>query len=148
MKTFLIILLFSTGVYAHDTLELPITGVYDGDTIYTFYQGLPSPLNNISIRVLHIDTPEMPAKSYSTTGKLGNAACVKEAEKAIQARQAIIDLIGDSRSMYLSSYEWDKYGGRILANVKINGKDIAEMLIEKGFAVRYEGGTKTHNWCE
>lgn len=147
-KYLLLLLLLSANVFAHDSVELPVLEVYDGDTIVTFYQGLPSPLNQVSVRILHIDTPEMPAKSYATTGKLGNAKCVKEAEKAIQAKQAILTLLADSRTMYISQYQWDKYGGRILANVSINGKDVAEMLIANGLAVRYEGERKTHDWCE
>lgn len=147
MKKLLLLLLISFSTYANDAIELPILDVYDGDTIDTFYQALPMPLNRISIRILHIDTPESPAASYRTTGKLGKAHCVKEAEKALQAKQAIIDLMGESRTMVITNYEWDKYGGRILANVSINGKDVATMLVEKGLAVKYEGEKKTTDWC-
>ena len=127
---------------------LPINEVYDGDTIKTQINRLPEELKYISIRVKGIDTPEMPAPSYSETGKLGRANCHQEALTAIAARNAVITLIGDSTSMKVENFEWDKYGGRILADVKINGHYIKDFLIEKGYAVEYDGGTKTYNWCE
>jgi len=137
----------SVAASAQTTMELPIVEVHDGDTIRTSLT-LPAPLNNVSIRILHIDTPEMPAASYAETGKLGRANCIKEAELALQARQAVADLASGHSLMNISNYDWDKYGGRIDADVSINGVDIATYLIEKGMAVPYEGGTKTKDWCQ
>ena len=37
---------------------------------------------------------------------------------------------------------YGKYAGRILADVFINGKSVAESMIESGHAVAYEGGGK------
>ena len=30
----------------------------------------------------------------------------------------------------------------------VDGENLADMLIEAGMAVRYDGGKKTHKWCE
>ena len=42
---------------------------------------------------------------------------------------------------------WGKYF-RIAADVIVDGENLADMLIEAGMAVRYDGGKKTHKWCE
>ena len=140
-------MMLSFAVYADpQPLLLPIIIVYDGDTIETTLS-LPVPLDRVSIRLLGIDTPEYPAESYTTTGKLGRASCVKEAELAIQAKQAIIDLAKSTSVMVVTNYSYDKYGGRILGNVKINNVDVSQYLIDKHLAVPYFGGTKLHNWC-
>ena len=37
---------------------------------------------------------------------------------------------------------------RIAADVIVDGENLAEMLVEAGMAVRYNGGKKTHKCCE
>ena len=37
---------------------------------------------------------------------------------------------------------------RIAADVIVDGESLADVLIEAGMAVRYDGGKKTHKWCE
>jgi len=36
---------------------------------------------------------------------------------------------------------------RILADVQADRKDVADILIKKRLAVRYDGGTKGFDWC-
>ena len=43
--------------------------------------------------------------------------------------------------------QWDKFGGRINADVFVDGADFAQLQIEKGLAVPYDGGTKD-SWCD
>lgn len=144
----LLLVLLSTPVSAY--MLLPIDEVYDGDTIKTHVseRKLPAPLNRLSIRIKGIDTPELPAKSYFTTGKLGRAACIKEAELALKAKEFVIFMAIGSSKMKVDNFKWGKYGSRIVADVKIGGVDIASALIVEGLAVPYDGGTKTKNWCE
>ncbi len=163
LTTFL--LLISTSIFAEKyTLEipadittkdkimfLPIIDVYDGDTIKThMHWYLPKPLAKVSIRVRGIDTPEMPAKSYKTTGKLGRAKCVKEAELALKAKQAVINLMHIPRYDYMiiTNYKWGKYGGRIVADVNIHDINVSEMLIDQGLAVKYDGTGTKNDWCK
>ena len=128
---------------------LPIVEVYDGDTIKSeMTSRLPSPLDKISIRIRGIDTPEKPAASYHETGKLGRAGCIKEAELALEATEFVKSMAIGNTKMKVENFEWDKYGGRILGDVKIGGDDVATSLIAAGLAVPYDGGTKTKNWCE
>lgn len=148
MKKLLIALcLLSPIVHAEQPLLLPIVSIYDGDTIKTELP-LPAPLNKMSIRIRHIDTPEMPAASYATTGKLGRAQCVQEALRALASKQIVSSLAGEYQLMTITNYEYGKYGGRIVGDVKIGNVDIATHLIENGYAVKYEGGTKTKDWCK
>jgi len=141
-------LLFASVANAY--MLMPIDEVYDGDTIKTHFseKRLPAPLNKVSIRILGIDTPENPAKSYLVTGKLGRAGCIKEAELALAAKEFVEWLAQGHTKMKVDNFKWDKYGGRIDADVKINGVDVAESLIDAELAVPYDGGTKTHDWCK
>jgi endonuclease YncB( thermonuclease family) len=146
------LLFIVSPVFAGEYLLLPIDKVYDGDTIVTHVHSrrLPPPLNELRVRIRGIDTAEMPAKSYPTSGKLGRAKCEQEAYTAYAARNAIVLLVeeADSKTMKLTNFEWGKYGGRIIADVKIDGHDLAEYLLAKGYAVRYDGKTKYHDWCK
>lgn len=146
-----ILFLLSINSYAVDKyMILPIDEVHDGDTIKTHVSEyrLIYPLNQLSIRIRGIDTPEMPADSYATTGLLGRASCIKEAELALKAKALVENLKKDiDDKMYLYNPEWDKYGGRILARVVINGTDVGQLLIKEGLAIEYNGEKKTKDWC-
>ena len=144
----LIVLLLLSGTVAADParLLLPIVEIYDGDTIKTELS-LPDPLHQISVRLRGVDTPEKPAASFATTGKLNRAKCVKEAEQAILA-QSLVEILAEGTDvMYVSNYDYGKYGGRIIGDIEINGVDVATMLLEQGLAVPYDGGKKTYDWC-
>ena len=134
-----------------EALFLPVIEVYDGDTIFTRFT-LPAPLNEIKVRIVGIDTPEMPAKSYHETGKLGRAKCVQEAERALHARDYLRNIIAIHRNVIVvDNYEWDKYGGRIDGDVYAGQGgtwvDLREEMIKAGLAVPYDGKRKTHSWC-
>ena len=109
---------------------------YDGDTIKFDLPGLhPIIGNKINIRVNGIDTPEIRGK------------CEQEKYSAEQAREMVADILKDAEKIDLKNMERGKYF-RIAADVFADGESLAEILIESGMAVRYEGGKKTHNWCE
>lgn len=140
----------SSLVYAAEKyMILPIDYVVDGDTIATHVSEyrLPPPLNELYIRIDGIDTPEMPADSFFETGKLGKASCEKEAKLAIEAKVIVEQLAIGNSKMYVYYRKWDKFGGRILGRVTINGTDVGELLIREGLAVSYDGKTKTKDWC-
>ena len=109
---------------------------YDGDTI-TF--NLPSlhPIigEKISIRVNGIDTPEIKGK------------CEKEKYDAKQAKEMVADILKDAEQIVLRNMERGKYF-RIAADVIVDGESLADVLVEAGVAVRYDGGKKIHKWCE
>ena len=42
--------------------------------------------------------------------------------------------------------DWDKYGGRVLGDVILDGQSLRTMLITKGYAREYYGEAK-QSWC-
>lgn len=143
----LFLITFSLSVTAQTSIILPIIEVHDGDTIKSSFT-LPVPLDKVSIRLYGIDTPEMPADSYATTGKLGRAQCVKEAELALKAKQFVVDIAKGHSTMTVSDFSYGKYAGRILGTVYINNIDVGKALIDNNLAVPYFGGPKTRSWCQ
>jgi len=59
----------------------------------------------------------------------------------------IADILKDAETIDLKNIERGKYF-RIVADVFVDGESLADELIEAGIAVPYDGGKKTHNWCE
>ena len=87
--------------------------------------------NKWVIRMMGIDTPEIKAKNTN------------EKQLAVKARDFLRDLILD-KIIIIECLDFDKYG-RLLGNLFIEGNDISisNMMIEKGYAKAYDGGTKT-----
>ena len=107
--------------------------VYDGDTI-TVAAKLPykfSPIYRIHIRLAGIDTPEMKGNSEY------------EKEIAIKSRDALHNLIY-GKLVLISNRKSEKYG-RVLADIWIDNIHVNQWLLDKGYAVKYDGGTK-HKW--
>jgi endonuclease YncB( thermonuclease family) len=114
-----------------------ITRVIDGDTVEIAVGFLPAPLPpKLSIRVLGIDTPE----------KAPRAQCEAEAEKAKLASAFTKNAIATAAVIDVQIKSWDKYGGRVLGNVFLDGQSLAEMLINQGLARAYFGEAKS-SWC-
>jgi len=59
----------------------------------------------------------------------------------------VADILKDAEQVDLKNIERGKYF-RIVADVFVDGESLSDLLIEAGMAVPYDGGTKTHNWCE
>lgn len=137
MKTLVAsLLLFVSTLTSATEMLIPIVSVIDGDTIKS-QLSLPCPLCNVSIRIRDIDTPE----------KGGTAKCPREKTLGIIATDFIKELIGSNESMILRDVKWDKYGGRIDAYVFIDGVDIGQTMILKGYAKFYDGTGPKPDWC-
>ena len=108
---------------------------YDGDTCYVIAKTLPESLRNMSIRILGIDTPEI------------RADCPEEKELALQGRVFANDMFRNANNIEFNNLKWDKYGGRILADVFIDGVSYKDEIIEAGLAREYYGGKKI-GWCD
>lgn len=148
MKKILIALLaltFSTTVaYAQKnqptgvTHDIEITRVIDGDTVAFKAEFLPAPLKKeLSIRVYGVDTPE---KGF-------RAKCPKENEKGIAASAFTKSLVLKSSKQQIVLYSWDKYGGRVLGDIILDGQSLRILLIQNGFAREYYGNAK-QSWCD
>ncbi len=108
---------------------------YDGDTCYVTMPALPKTLSKMTVRILGIDTPELRGK------------CAKEKELAMKARIFANRTFREARVIEFKDLKWDKYGGRILSNVYLDGYLYADMIINEQLAVPYDGGKK-EGWCD
>lgn len=118
--------------------DFQITRVIDGDTVAFAAPFLPEPLKQeLSIRVYGVDTPE---KSW-------RAGCTSEAERGEAASQFTKDQLNGATKLQVVIMDWDKYGGRVLGDVLIDGKSLRKLLIDNGFAREYYGEKKI-SWCE
>ena len=120
------------------TYDTVITRVIDGDTVAFQATWLPAPLKpELSIRVYGVDTPE----------KGHRAACPSEAARGEAATAFTKAQINAATKRQIVLMDWDKYGGRVLGDVLLNGQSLRAMLIQNGFAREYYGEAKT-SWCQ
>jgi len=144
LKIVLALLLIPTLAFAETkkpegvVYDLKIMRVIDGDTVEFEAPFLVDPLpKKLSIRVWGVDTPE---KSF-------RAKCEKEAAMGAEATKFTKDLVANAKTTQISIYEWDKFGGRVLGDVIIDGNSLTKMLLDKGYAREYYGDAK-ESWCE
>ena len=119
------------------TYDAVITRVIDGDTVGIAATWLPAPLKpELSIRVFGVDTPE----------KGHRAMCPSEAARGEAATAFTKAQINAATKRQIVLMDWDKYGGRVLGDVLLNGQSLRGMLIANGFAREYYGEAK-QSWC-
>ena len=138
MIIFLILILLASPAHAQEFYVYKPVKITDGDTI-KLDVSKESPLVKklgLSVRIKGIDTPEKGSK----------AKCDKENALGQQATKFTTELVGN-KELLLSEVKNDKYGGRIVANVKVGGVDIAQELLKKGLA-RVYNGEKKKSWCD
>jgi len=111
-----------------------IVEIYDGDT---FKIDLPSqhPLfgDDISVRVLGIDTPELKGSSDEVKAL------------AYKAKNRTQELLSDAKTIELKNPQRDKYF-RVLAEVWIDGEWLGEKLKNDGLAKDYDGEGARPEW--
>lgn len=119
------------------TYDAQILRVSDGDTIVISAPFLPAPLKpELAVRIYGVDTPEKGFRGQCDSEKQrGEAASLftKNAVATTQKHQVII-------------YGWDKFGGRILGDMILNGVSLRAELIKNGYAREYYGEAK-QSWC-
>ena len=122
----------STNQYTYD-----VVGIYDGDTFYIKMAGLPPELSRIGVRVRGIDTAEMKGK------------CEFEKRTAAGAKAFTTRMLKlNGNKVTLRNLKWDKYGGRVDADVYLaNGQKLADLMIMQNYARPYMGG-KRAGWCQ
>jgi len=120
-----------------ETYDTQIIRVNDGDTVVIAATYLPKPLKpELAVRVFGVDTPE----------KGHRAQCAKEAAAAELASAYTKDLIKNGKKFQVTLYAWDKFGGRVLGDVIVDGRSLRAELIKNGFAREYYGEAK-QSWC-
>lgn len=132
MKLFLLFLVFSFSGFAQ-TYDWKVTRIVDGDTVEVSVDFLPKELGNkLLVRVWGVDTPEKGWRAKSDQErKLGEQATEFTKKQLSNAKDIKIHLMG-----------WDKYGGRVLGDVIIDGNHLRDLLLKNGYAREYYGDKK------
>jgi endonuclease YncB( thermonuclease family) len=119
------------------TYDAKIVRVSDGDTIVIAAPYLPAPLKpELAVRIYGVDTPE----------KGHRAQCPKEDQQAQLASKFTTQAIAGAKKHQVIIYGWDKFGGRILGDIVVDGQSIRSGLIANGHAREYYGDAK-QTWC-
>jgi len=119
------------------TYDAKIVRAIDGDTIVIEAPYLPAPLKpELGVRIFGVDTPE---KSF-------RAKCESEKKRGEQASVFVKDVIAGTKKHQVVLYDWDKFGGRVLGDILLDGMSLRDLLIKNGFARAYFGDAK-QSWC-
>jgi endonuclease YncB( thermonuclease family) len=114
-----------------------INRIIDGDTVVIQAPYLPKPLKpEIAVRIYGVDTPE---KGF-------RAKCPEEDARGHAATDFTTAAIKAATKFQVSILEWDKYGGRVLGDIILDGKSLRRMLIDQDMAREYFGNAKKP-WC-
>ncbi|QIZ78059.1 thermonuclease family protein [Ferrimonas lipolytica] len=112
-----------------------VTSIYDADTFRVSINGWPPIIGErISIRANGFDAPEIRGK------------CESEKIAARQAKQLTVELLRGAKVIELRNMKRGKYF-RIVADVYLDGKPLADIQIRSGLSRPYSGG-KRLSWCE
>lgn len=110
------------------------TYVIDGDSLK---------LRGENTRIVGLNAPETV-----------QAQCAAERKLAETAKLFLASLIANSENLQIiferkrnGELRRNKYG-RLLARVFVNGKDIADLMINAGYAEPFDGTGQRCNWCE
>jgi len=141
-KILLILLALPTLALAQKTPQgvtypAEIVRINDGDTVVIAAPFLPAPLKpELAVRIYGVDTPE----------KGHRAQCAQENARGQAATEFTKAAVASSRQRQVTLYSWDKFGGRVLGDIILDGRSLRQGLIANGYAREYYGGAKT-SWC-
>jgi endonuclease YncB( thermonuclease family) len=141
-KLLTILLLLPTFALAQKTpqgvtYDAQIVRVSDGDTVVIAAPFLPAPLKpELAVRIFGVDTPE---KGF-------RGQCESEKQRGEAASQFTKAAITKSTKRQVVLYGWDKFGGRVLGDIILDGQSLRTGLIQNGFAREYFGDAK-QSWC-
>jgi endonuclease YncB( thermonuclease family) len=117
--------------------DAQILRVNDGDTVVIAAPFLPAPLKpELAVRIYGVDTPE---KGF-------RAKCAQEDQRGKAATEFTKQAVAQSQKRQVMLYNWDKFGGRVLGDLILNGQSLRALLIQNGFAREYFGDAK-QSWC-
>ena len=142
-KLFLLLLIVPALALAQKTpkgvtYDAQIVRVNDGDTVVISAPFLPAPLKpELAVRVFGVDTPE----------KGHRAQCPSEAQRGEAASAFTKNAVKSTKKHQVILYSWDKFGGRVLGDIVLDGVSLRAELIRNGFAREYYGDAK-QSWCQ
>ena len=120
-----------------ETYNWTVTRVIDGDTIEVRIPEHPEPFELLSVRLNGVDTPE----------KGGRAKCDAERLLGDEATAFVAARIKPGDTIQVANPFRGKFAGRVVADIILDGHQLAKLLIDAGLARAYDGGTRG-SWCE
>jgi micrococcal nuclease len=122
---------------ASEALAGPVTAtverVVDGDTIEVRAAIWLGQTLIVRVRIDGVDAPELEAR------------CAEERKLALAARDFLVRRL-QGTAVKLTHVVYDKYGGRVRADVADAAGDIAHALLEAGWVRAYHG-ERREPWC-
>lgn len=112
-----------------------VATVYDGDTITGTAMLWPALTQKIAVRLRGIDAPEL------------RGGCEESKALAVISRTLVDSLLKTAHEVSLLRPTLDKYGGRVVADVLIDGNDLADVLVKRGAVKRWDGRGSRPRWC-
>ena len=115
----------------------PVVRVVDGDTVAVDASAdMPGELADLRVRLRGVDTPE----------KGGRAKCADERDAGQAATAFTEKAVAEAAAIVVSKPEWGKWGGRVVADLVLDGRSLSSSLIEAGHGRAYDGGRRG-SWC-
>ena len=136
-KIMLLVALMFPFVVNANPYPWKVTRAVDGDTVEIQVTWLPTELGDkLKIRIFGVDTPEKGARAQCPSEAERGAAASEFTKKFVKGKKVLVEI-----------KQWDKFGGRVLGDVNVDGKSLRAELIKNGFAREYFGDKKK-SWCE
>ncbi len=134
MLIYLIIYSIAQATAFNNIYIATVHHVYDGDTVNLAVTTWPDSVQYVRLRIAGMDTPEI-SRATACEKRLG-----------IKAKFFLIDLLANNH-ITISKIKNDKYGGRVVGELFVDGLLVSEIMIAAGIAVPYFGKKKTKVWC-
>jgi len=133
MRLFLLTLFLCFVLHAQGPYEWKVIRAIDGDTVEVQVDFLPSELNNkLHVRIWGIDTPEKGFRAQSE----------HEKQLGLKASEFTKNAVANAKEIKINLIMWDKFGGRVLGDVLIDGKSLRQLLLDNHLAREYYGDKK------
>ncbi len=115
----------------------PVVRIVDGDTVKVDASAdLPPELASLSVRLRGVDTPEKGRRAKCDAERRAGRAATAFTEEAIEKAGSIV----------VRDPAWGKWGGRVVADLVLDGKPLSSTLIAAGHGRTYGGGRRK-SWC-
>ena len=129
--------LCAAPVFAAD-YDWPVVRVVDGDTVAVDASGdMPPELAALRVRLRGMDAP----------GSSREARCEAERLAGQAATTFVTERLASAGRVVIRDPAWGRWGGRVIADVLIDGENLAAALVAAGHGRPYDGG-KRGSWCE
>ncbi len=115
----------------------PVVRVIDGDTVTVDASAdLPSELADLKVRLRGVDTPEKGYRAKCAAERAAGQAATAFTRAEVSRAERIV--VHDPR--------WGKWGGRVIADIMLDGRSLTTALITAGHGRVHTGGRRG-TWC-